>query len=137
MGMAATVTTQRMAKNPHVPGSRGRKTEYGSTRIIVVCVDNRPHDYLNEGVPEGTTTHPPYVACPRCKTATAPLIGTVGVICDDCRTADAMERIEAFEEESGVQLTPHRPDPIDQRAMHGYRDRCRQYNHHRGIAHPY
>lgn len=92
-------------KYTHVPGCRDRKTDYGHTVHTVRCADRHEHPYLNEGVPEHAMPNPVYSACPGCGQATAALIGTVGKLCDDCRSADAALWIESV----GVQVITANP----------------------------
>lgn len=97
---------QAVQRAKNVPGGRYRATpQYGGHYIAVKCSDRKDHRYLNQGVPEETLPMPAYAACPQCGHATALIIGTVGVICEECKADNLMEYVGAFEADSGVQLT--------------------------------
>ena len=129
--MAKRALKERRKPNPNIPGgvSRQRDPFFGGVETRVVCADNQPHEYLNAGVPEETLPNPKYGACPVCGKSTAPLIGTLGVKCGECRGDEFMELVTALEAQ-GIKLVPHRrEDPALTRERGGYREpKMRRYS---------
>ena len=122
--MAKRALKERRKPNPHIPSgvSRQRDPFFGGVETRVVCADNQPHEYLNAGVPEETLPNPKYGACPVCGKSTAPLIGTLGVKCGECRLDDYWAWVCGFEECEGITLMARHEDPASIRARYGYSD---------------
>ena len=116
---------EKLQPDPHIPGSVRRKRDAWSTwtECEVVCADKKPHEYLNAGVPESSFRFPAYSACPGCGKAVASLIGTVGVLCSECRWEGYMAHVTDLEEREQVQIAPRREDPASSRARFGFHDR--------------
>lgn len=114
---------QKRKPHPYIPGATTRQRDpfFGGIETRVVCADNRVHEYLNAGVPQEALPRPVYSACPSCGKATAPLINTIGIPCEECRWEAVALQIEMIEARDGIVIMPRHEDPAFIRELHGYR----------------
>ena len=129
--VAKRAAMERRKPNPNIPGSVSRQRDpfFGGMETRVVCADNQAHEYLNAGVPEDTLPDPKYGACPVCGKSTSPLIGTLGVKCEECRSDDFMELVAALEIQGITLVHYRREDPALTRERGGYREpKMRRYS---------